>query len=196
MTRVLFSSLVERAIRVAARCHRDQNRKSSDLPYISHPASVALILLRAGFDDDCILAAALLHDVVEDTAYTQEQIAEEFPAKVSEIVADLTEHKTDANGKKIDWETRKTDHIAHITSMSVESRAVILADKLHNLASMLYDLENGDELWERFNASPQQLVWYHTSVIDAASTDDDPRLEQLATSCRELLAQLASFIDD
>ena len=64
MNGVLFSPLIERAMRVAACNHRHHHRKSSDLPYITHPAGVALILLRAGFDDEELLAAALLHDVV------------------------------------------------------------------------------------------------------------------------------------
>jgi (p)ppGpp synthase/HD superfamily hydrolase len=89
MTEELFSPLVERAMRVASCRHRGHNRKDSDLPYISHPASVALILRKAGFNDEQVLAAALLHDVVEDTEYSRESLAAEFPARVVEYVLAL-----------------------------------------------------------------------------------------------------------
>ncbi len=99
----LFSPLVERALRIAARAHHGQNRKQTDCPYIAHPAAVALILQRAGFDDDAILAAAVLHDVVEDTDYSAEQLAADFPQPVPEYVAALTERKFDAAGEKRPW---------------------------------------------------------------------------------------------
>ena len=91
MNALFFSPVIERAMRLAVRCHRHQNRKLSDLPYISHPASVALILSQSGFGDEDVLAAALLHDVVEDTDCTLDELSALFPPKVAEYVAALTE---------------------------------------------------------------------------------------------------------
>lgn len=185
----LFSPVVERALRVAARCHRHHHRKASDLPYLTHPAGVALILLRAGFGDEEILAAALLHDVVEDTDYSLEQMEAEFPAGVAEYVAVLTERKRDSDGTKRSWQDRKREHIEQIGEASVGAKAVVLADKLHNLGTMLYDLEAGDDLWSRFGASPDQVLWYHREMIERATVEDE-RLQRLAAECRELLERL------
>src|SRR5262249_7510334 len=97
------SPLVERALRVAARAHRDQTRKGTDIPYLTDPAAVALILVRAGFDDEATLAAALLHDVVEDTDWPAERLRAEFPPQVLEYVSAVTERKLAADGSKRPW---------------------------------------------------------------------------------------------
>lgn len=182
----LFSPLVERAMRVAARCHRDHRRKASDLPYISHPASVALILARAGFLDDAILAAALLHDVVEDTPYSAEQLAAEFPEDVARYVAVLTERKLDHDGRKRSWQERKEEHVAHVGSAPLPARAVVLADKLHNLGTMLVDLRSGEDLWSRFGAPADRILRYQRAMVAAAAGDDEP-LRELAAACRRLI---------
>jgi (p)ppGpp synthase/HD superfamily hydrolase len=187
-----FSPLVEQAMRVAARAHRHQHRKASDLPYITHPASVALILARAGFTDDAILAAALLHDVVEDTSYTRAALAE-FPPRVVEYVDALSERKLDDSGRKRSWRDRKLDHIDEITRAPLAARAIELADKLHNLGTMLFDLDAGETLWERFTSSPADMVWYHTEMIAAAAGSDEA-LAPLANECRELLERLAARV--
>lgn len=188
-----FSPLVERAMRVAAAAHRDQCRKASDLPYITHPASVAILLLRAGIDDECILAAALLHDVVEDTSYGANRLAAEFPAEVQEYVAAMTERKLSPDGRKRMWRDRKLEHVAQVASAPWQARAIVLADKLHNVGTMLYDLEEGAALWTRFNASPEQILWYHRSMLEAAD-QGETQLAKLAGACREALAALQSVI--
>ena len=185
----LFSPVVERAMRWAARSHRNHHRKASDLPYLSHPASVAMILLRVGLCDDEVLAAALLHDVVEDTDCSLETLSEHFSPRVVELVAAVTERKRDADGHKRSWTERKTEHIEHIAAARFEARAITLADKLHNLGSMLFDLECEEELWSRFGATPDQIIGYHRSIVMAA-TQDDPRLVTLAEQCRLLIDRL------
>lgn len=186
----LFSPLVERALRIAAHHHRRQVRKQSDVPYLTHPAGVALILARAGFTDETILAAALLHDVVEDTDYTADQLAAEFPPQVTEYVTALTEQKLDEAGTGRPWQVRKQEHIARIAAAPLAARAVALADKLHNLGTMLYDLDRGEDVWQRFNAPPDKVVWYHGSMI-AAAEQHDPELKHLAGCCRNVLERLA-----
>lgn len=186
----LFPSLVERAMRTAAMAHRDQTRKASALPYIAHPASVAMILVRAGFDEPHVLAAALLHDVVEDTDVTLADLARDYPPEVIDIVAALSEEKTDADGNKRPWKERKVDHIAVIASAPIAAQAVALADKLHNLTSTLVDLlVVGIAVWDRFNAARDEFLWYHDAMIEA-TTDADPRIETLKAACRDVLSQL------
>lgn len=189
----LFSPLVERAMRIAARAHRHHHRKGSDLPYLTHPAHAAMILLRAGIDDDEILSAALLHDVVEDTEHTLEMLAADFPPKVVQLVAAMTERKHDHEGRKRTWQERKDEHLCHIAAEPWEARAIVLADKLHNLGSMVVDLDSGADLWSRFNAPPDRILWYHREMI-AAAEQADSRLASLAAECRSLLERLAATI--
>lgn len=189
MTSPLFSPLVERAMRVAAVAHRHQRRKSCDLPYLTHPASVALILAQAGFIEETILAAALLHDVVEDTPVTLAELAGQFPPQVVEYVAALTEQKLDEQGQKRPWEVRKADHIQHISQAPVAARAIALADKLHNLGTIHSDLVAGTDVWSRFGASMERVLDYHRRMIDAAA-GTDPELRPLAEAGRRLLNEL------
>lgn len=188
-----FSPLVERALRVAARAHREHCRKASDIPYITHPAGVALLLVQSGFSDEHILAAALLHDVVEDTDWTAEDLAGEFPESVVKSVALLTERKRDEEGRPRKWRDRKEDHLAQIEQAPVEVRAIVLADKLHNLGTMLFDLECGEPLWPRFHAPPEEIIWYHRRMIEVAS-QGDPQLETLAAACTAHVDRLESTV--
>ena len=185
-----FSPLVERAMRIAAKAHRHHHRKGSDLPYLTHPAHAAMILLRAGIDDDEILAAALLHDVVEDTEHTMEMLAADFPPKVVQLVAAMTERKHDHDGRKRSWQERKDEHLRHIAAEPWEARAIVLADKLHNLGSMVVDLDSGQDLWSRFSAPRERMLWYHREMV-AAAFQDDPRLASLAAECQQLIARLS-----
>lgn len=190
-----FSPLVERAMRVAAHQHRNHNRKASVLPYISHPCSVSLILLKAEFDDDEIIAAALLHDVVEDTDYSIEELNAEFPTKVAEYVAVLTERKTAGDGSKRSWQERKDEHLEIVAHAPLEARAIVLADKLHNLGTMLYDLESGEEIWSRFSASSEKILWYHRAMLKNAAGSDE-QLTQLARACSEMLSRLEAIVEE
>ena len=188
---VLCSPLIERAFRIAAKAHRHHHRKGTDLPYITHPAHAAMILLRAGIHDDEILAAALLHDVVEDTDCSLAALAAEFPPRVVEFVAAVTERKRDDSGQKRSWQERKTEHLEHIAAASWEARAITLADKLHNLGSMVADLDRGADLWSRFNAPPDRILWYHREMV-AAAFQEDVRLALLAEECTKLVEHLAT----
>ncbi|MCA9115209.1 MAG: bifunctional (p)ppGpp synthetase/guanosine-3',5'-bis(diphosphate) 3'-pyrophosphohydrolase [Planctomycetaceae bacterium] len=186
---MLFSPLIERALRLAGRKHHPQVRKVSDVPYFTHLAGAAIVLLRAGMHDEQIIAAALLHDVVEDTDCELEDLEGEFPPDVVAWVAVSTEQKHNTDGTKRSWEDRKQEHVSHIAAAPREARAIVLADKLHNLGSMLYDHGNDPSFWDRFGAPPERLVWYYTEMVNRAASDD-PELATLAGECRTLLAQL------
>ena len=181
---------MERAFRWAAVCHRGQTRKGSDTPYFAHVAAVAMIVDRAGFDEDVVIAG-LLHDVVEDTASTFEDVAARFGPIVVEIVRHCSEVKLDADGRKRPWIDRKRDHLAALVGAPVETQAVILADKLHNLISIELDLDEGRPVWSQFNAERSQVLWYYGATV-AACASDDLRVERLAGSCRAVLARIES----
>ncbi len=185
----LHPKVVEDAMRLAARSHRNQVRKSSDLPYVAHPASVALILQQAGFDSPNVIAAALLHDVVEDTDVTIEEIRQSFPDEVTEWVAALSETKKDASGQQRPWIDRKTEHIAHAASAPLEARAILLADKLHNLVSMQFDLGRGEDIWSRFAAPRDKIFWYYREITHAAKQNDE-QLAPLFSECSRLIDEL------
>jgi len=178
-------------MRWAARCHRHHHRKGSDLPYISHPASAAMLLIRAGIDDDEVLAAVLMHDVVEDTDCSLETLGSQFPPRVVALVAALTERQHDHDGRKRTWQERKTEHLQHIAAEPWEARAIVLADKLHNLGSMVFDLDNGEDVWKRFSAPPDRILWYHREMVSAAEQGDS-RLAILASECRTLIERLSA----
>ncbi len=180
----------ERALRLAASGHRDQVRKGTGVPYIEHPMAVALILDRSGFDEE-VMIAGLLHDLVEDTDATLEQIVEGFGVRIAEIVGFCSEVKLDASGKKRPWMDRKRDHLAEVAQASDDVLAVVLADKLHNLLCIKLDLLDGIPVWETFHAGRDQVLWYYGAMIDACRSED-PRLVQLKAECLALLAEVGN----
>jgi guanosine-3',5'-bis(diphosphate) 3'-pyrophosphohydrolase len=182
---------LERALRWAAECHQGQMRRSSGTPYVQHVMAVAMILDRAGFDEDVVIAG-LLHDVVEDTEATFEDVARRFGPAVAEAVRHCSEVKLDAQGNKRPWIDRKRDHIAAMAVAPMEARGVILADKLHNLVTIELDLLDRRPVWSEFHADREHVLWYYRAVIEACAPDD-PRIQQLAASCREVLARVESL---
>lgn len=184
-----YSLLVEQALRVAAVAHGSQLRKGAPVPYLTHVAGVALILARAGFRDDELLAAAILHDVVEDTDLGAEQLRHQFPEAVVSLVLAVSERKTDDRGEKRSWEDRKREHLDQIGAASRSARAIALADKLHNLETMLLDLSTGGISFSVFHAPPDRVVWYYEEMI-ARAGGGDAQLESLAADCREALERL------
>ena len=179
---------LERALRWSAACHAGQTRKASAVPYFAHVAAVAMILDRAGFDEDVVIAG-LLHDVVEDSEATLDDVAAGFGPTVREIVSLCSEIKVDAEGRKRPWIDRKRDHLMAMAGATTAARAVLLADKLHNLTSIELDLDEGRPVWAAFNAERAQVLWYYRSAIDACALGD-PQVEALAASCREVLGRI------
>ena len=181
----LLTPMLERALRWAAYHHRSQTRKGGPLPYVQHPVAVAIVLERAGWPEP-VVVAALLHDLVEDTEVTVEQIREAFGDEVAAWVDACSERKLDAEGRKRPWEVRKREHVEALAGAPVEARAVALADKLHNLYSIVYDLERGKHDWSKFSADRGRQLAYYRSMFDRLGRGD-PGLEALASEGRALL---------
>lgn len=186
----LFSVRLERALRRASEWHDGQTRKGSAIPYVQHVFGVALILDRLGFSEDVVIAG-LLHDAVEDSGVDPRQVDDEFGPNVARMVVDCSEIKSDPNGAKRPWIERKTEHLERLSASGIPSRAVALADKLHNLSSMLLDLEQGRDVWSCFNAGRDQVVWYYQQAIRRYA-GDDPALARLAEECTRVLKMIAS----
>ena len=130
----------DRALRIAIRAHERQHRKSDhDLPYITHPIAVATIVATHGFSATTV-AAAYLHDVLEDTAWSAEDL---LTASVERWVLDIVRECSEA-AKLLSWRERKRDLISRMRTCSREAAAVMCADKLHNASSTLpHILERG-----------------------------------------------------
>jgi guanosine-3',5'-bis(diphosphate) 3'-pyrophosphohydrolase len=182
---------LEQAMRWAAQAHAGQTRRSSDTPYFEHVAAVALILDRAGFSEDVVIAG-LLHDIVEDTATSLTDVAARFGEAVSELVGHCSEVKNDELGNKRPWIDRKRDHLAALSGAPVEARGIILADKLHNLICIELDLREERPVWSGFHAAREQVLWYYRTTIDLCGKGES-RLEALADSCRDVLARVESL---
>ena len=126
--------LVVEALEFAARMHADQRRKgASGAPYINHPIAVMGLLHRAGVREETVLAAALLHDTVEDTEASHEELVARFGEPVAAIVAEVTDDKGLAQAE------RKQKQIDEAPHLSAEARLLKLADKTANLTDLLRD---------------------------------------------------------
>jgi (p)ppGpp synthase/HD superfamily hydrolase len=191
MTKPFLSDRLEEALRFAAECHDGQLRRGSGTPYFEHVAAVALILDRAGFDEDTVIAG-LLHDIIEDTSATAEAVANRFGLAIAETVRQCSEVKVDDAGNKRPWIDRKREHLAALGQAPLAARAVVLADKLHNLLSILLDLRLGCDVWSRFHAERGQVLWYYRRAIETCGRDD-PRLVRLAGDCEDLLERLGQM---
>ncbi len=178
-------------MRWAAVQHLGQFRKSTGVPYYEHVVGVAWILDRLGFSE-VVVIAGLLHDIVEDTEATLEEVRERFGAEVAEWVDSCSEVKLDEQGRKRSWIDRKRDHLAVLEAAPFEARAIALADKLHNLRSIELDLQEGREVWSAFNADRDQVLWYYRSAADRYGVGDS-RLEELAALCRTTLEVIEGF---
>jgi (p)ppGpp synthase/HD superfamily hydrolase len=187
----LLTPRLEQALRYAALGHRGQVRRTGELPYLEHVMAVAWILDRAGFDEDVVIAG-LLHDLVEDTPTTLRDIETRFGRAVAELVGYCSEQKTDAEGRERPWIDRKRDHLACIASAPAEARAVILADKLHNLISIELDFREGRPVWSQFHAERTQVLWYYRQAIQSCAASE-PRLGALASNAQELLTAVESM---
>jgi len=159
---------IQQAINLASRLHLGQVRKGDvDLPYISHPFSVAWILSNYTDDEDVIISG-LLHDILEDVkGYYYEDLKRDFGAKVAGIVKGVSEDK-DPNiesDDKATWEDRKTKYLAGLDNDSDESLMVCAADKIHNLQSMINAYqEKGEALWDSFNSPKEKKLWLYEEI--------------------------------
>lgn len=158
---------VEKAYQFAAKAHKGMKRKGTGIPYITHPMEVAYYALLLSQRSD-VVAAAVLHDVVEDTKYTLKDICALFGEKIANMVASESENKREDMPKAESWHIRKAEFLEHLTEAPIETKMITLADKLANVKAMKRDWEAiGDELWNRFNVKdPKQHAWYHFSVLE------------------------------
>jgi myo-inositol-1(or 4)-monophosphatase len=164
-----MENVLDRAIVFAVSAHRGVFRKGTKIPYILHPLEAAAIVGTMTGDEE-IIAAAVLHDVLEDTPVTVDQLRQEFGARVAALVCSESEDKRNSLPAVDTWKLRKQetlDALARETDLAV--MMIALGDKLSNIRAMHNDYQKlGDRLWERFNQKDKsEHGWYYKGVAAA-----------------------------
>lgn len=182
---MIFTPKIQEAIQFAITAHADQTRKGKDIPYITHPLSVALILARANAEEDVVIAG-ILHDTVEDSEgkITISDVENKFGETVAMLVGHVTEHD-----KSLSWEERKSQALAHIYEMPYDALLLKSADVLANLSDLLLDLDReGDAVWERFNSPKGKQVERYKNLVEALETvwKENPLLSEIKAGVERL----------
>jgi len=180
MTVTGYSDVINHALAFAAKHHDRQVRKGTKLPYLTHPANVAIILSRYGRDNDTVVAG-ILHDVIEDCVrdgYTREmfeqRIGDKFGAKILETVLAVTYRRHDDDGVELSGDERRADYLERLAGANDEARWVCAADKIHNASSIISDLGrtvDPDTIWARFGGGKAATARWYRQVYE--------RLEEL-----------------
>lgn len=157
--KVAITPIIEKAEAFATKAHEGQFRKSDGAPMVTHPIRVANMLRSAGFPEEVVIAG-YLHDTVEDTEVTFEDIEREFGAEVRYIVTGNTEDKDKS------WMERKKHTVEALKTAPLSIRALVVADKLDNLSSLAFALDEvGEDIWKSFKYGRTENAWYFQSVL-------------------------------
>jgi (p)ppGpp synthase/HD superfamily hydrolase len=187
---MIYTNKIQKAINLAIETHelnQKQKRKGKDIPYITHPQTVGLILSLAGAKEEIIIAG-ILHDTIEDSVddnkITKEMVESNFGKEVADLVVSVTE--TD---KSLSWEDRKKEALEHIKHFSKDSLLLKSADVISNLTELIEDYKkDGDEIFKRFNAPKDKLLNSSISVIETilVSWKENPLARDLENSLAEI----------
>lgn len=191
--------LIERAFHIALEVHGDATLKGKDVPYLAHLLGVAALVLQHG-GTDVQLAAALLHDTVEDGGGQRmlERLRTEVGSDVARLVEALSDSFVDvtAGEDKPPWLERKARYLRRLAGEPREALVVSVADKLYNARAILADYRAlGDDLWKRFSkGDPAAQLWYYQSLADVlgARLREDPAVRPLADELRATVDALAA----
>ncbi len=154
--------MIQRAADFAAKAHAGALRKGSNMPYIVHPKEVAAIVAVMTTDPE-VIAAAYLHDVIEDTSVSYEELVENFGRRVADLVLAESEDKSRT------WMERKQATIDQLRVARRENKLIAFGDKLSNLRSTAGDyLAFGDAIWEKFRQKDKAMhAWYYRKVYES-----------------------------
>lgn len=175
MTITGYSDRINHALAFAAKHHDQQVRKGTRLPYLTHPANVAIILTRYERDDQTVVAG-ILHDVIEDCvreAYTrqmlEQRIGDKFGGDVLDTVLAVTQRRLDDDGVELSYDERRDDYLERLSLAGDVARWVCAADALHNAATLLADLRrtiDPDTVWRRFTANREDTARWYRRILD------------------------------
>ena len=164
------TSLLDRAILFAVRAHSGTERRGKGFPYIVHPMEAMAIASTMTADQE-ILAAAALHDVVEDTEVTLEDLRSEFGDRIAQLV----DTESDRSDERLDWRARKEESLRRLKSASYEEKIVAMGDKLSNMRAIARDYSTlGEVFWDRFHIKDKSVHgWRYHALLDALSDLSD-----------------------
>ena len=190
-------NIIEKAIGFAVKAHSGTLRKGTNLPYILHPMEAAAIAAQMT-DDQEIIAAAVLHDTIEDTETTAEDIRKEFGARVAGLVSSNTENKRRELPAADTWLIRKQETIEHLKTASRAVKTVVFADKLSNLRAMVTDyISEGETFWNRFEMKdPHKHVWYYGAMLESFEEFGDTLLYKEYLRLYRMLRMEVQEFDD
>lgn len=192
----MISSKINLALKVASKAHRNQIRKGTDIPYISHPVAVAMIVSEYTTDESTI-AAGILHDILEDVepaVYSETDMRNDFGDEIVEIVRDVSEDKVAGEPEK-PWIERKKGYLVHLDSIENEKSLIVsAADKIHNLTDILEEYDRvGDSIWQKFNAGKDDELWFYDEFLKIIEKKRIP--EQMKTDLSLLVDRLRHRIE-
>ena len=164
------TSFLDKAIYFAVKAHSGVERRGKGFPYIVHPME-AMAIVATYTNDQEMLAAAALHDVVEDTNYTEEDIRKEFGDRVAKLVASESDLVVNDKPESDSWVERKKFAIERLKGLDRDAKIVAMGDKLSNARAMLQDYQNmGEELWSKFHVTDPKLhKWHYEGLRDSLS---------------------------
>jgi len=163
--------ILDEAICFATNAHSGSYRKGTSIPYILHPLEAAAIVGTMTSDKE-VIAAAVLHDVVEDTPVSIEMIRAQFGDRIADLVSFESENKREGLPAADTWRIRKEETLTALSATTDACvKMIALGDKLANVRAMERDHSVlGDALWDRFNQKDkEQQYWYYSSISEAVS---------------------------
>ncbi|MBO7460310.1 MAG: bifunctional (p)ppGpp synthetase/guanosine-3',5'-bis(diphosphate) 3'-pyrophosphohydrolase [Bacteroidales bacterium] len=170
----LNTELLDRAIVFAVKAHANTERRGKGYPYIVHPLEAVEIVATMTADQE-LLAAAALHDTVEDTEVTVEQLKAEFGERIASLVADESDVMPEGMTEEDSWHQRKQAAIDRLSRASHDAKMVALGDKLSNMRAIARDYDEiGEALWNRFHTNdPKEHEWHYRGLADALRELED-----------------------
>lgn len=171
----LDTNLLDKAMHFAIDAHANTERRGKGFPYIVHPMEAVEIVATITPDQE-LLAAAALHDTVEDTDVTVEQIRAEFGERVAQLVAAESDQFTEGVSETDSWRNRKQAAIDRLAAASHDAKIVAMGDKLSNMRAIARDYQQiGDELWNRFHApnGKPDHEWHYRGLAKSLSELSD-----------------------
>ena len=165
------TDLLDRAIVFAVKAHHNTERRGKGFPYIVHPMEAVEIVATITSDQE-LLSAAVLHDTVEDTEVTVEQLSAEFGDRIADLVYAESDRFTEGVSEEDSWHDRKQAAIDRLASASHDAKVVAMGDKLSNMRAIWRDYqEKGDELWKIFHVTDKASHEWHYRGLAASLSE-------------------------
>lgn len=174
MEKRINTDLLDKAIIFATEAHKGFERRGKNFPYIVHPME-AVSIVATITDDQELLSAAVLHDVVEDTDITSDTIQKLFGEKIASLVVAESDEKIEGKTEEESWKDRKKQAIDRLKNASYEAKIVAIGDKLSNMRAIYRDyIDIGDKIWDRFHTkNKKDHEWHYRGLLDSLSELSD-----------------------